>query len=50
MILKAPERGKKISERIVQHFRDAALSDELKLGDKIGSEKDMIAQLSVRKV
>ncbi len=49
MILKAPERGKKISDSIVRQIRDAVMSGELKLGDKIGSEKDLMAQLNVSK-
>jgi len=49
MILKAPERGKKISDGIVRQIRDAVMSGELKLGDKVGSEKDLMAQLGVSK-
>jgi GntR family transcriptional regulator, transcriptional repressor for pyruvate dehydrogenase complex len=49
MILTAPERGKKISDGIVRQIRDAVMSGELKLGDKIGSEKDLMAQLNVSK-
>jgi GntR family transcriptional repressor for pyruvate dehydrogenase complex len=49
MILKAPERGKKISDSIVRQIRDAVMSGDFKLGDKIGPEKDLMAQLNVSK-
>lgn len=49
MILTVPDRSKKISDSIVHQIRDAVMSGQYKLGDKIGSEKDLIAQLNVSK-
>lgn len=49
MILTVPDRSKKISDSIVHQIRDAVMSGQYKLGDKIGSEKDLISQLNVSK-
>lgn len=49
MILTAPDRSKKISDSIINQIRDAVMSGQYKLGDKIGSEKDLLSQLNVSK-
>lgn len=49
MILSVPDRSRKISDSIVHQIRDAVMSGQYKLGDKIGSEKDLLAQLNVSK-
>jgi alcohol dehydrogenase class IV len=47
MILTALDRTKKISDSIINQIRDAVMSDEYKIGDKIGSEDIMIPSLPV---
>ena len=49
MILTAPDRTKKISDSIINQIRDAVMSGQYKIGDKIGSEKDLLSQLNVSK-
>ena len=49
MILTAPKRTKKVSDSIIDQIRDAVISGRYKLGDKIGSEKDLLSQLNVSK-
>jgi GntR family transcriptional repressor for pyruvate dehydrogenase complex len=47
--LTAPQRMEKISDRIIAQIRDIVLSGELKPGDRLGSEKELIAQFGVSK-
>jgi GntR family transcriptional regulator, transcriptional repressor for pyruvate dehydrogenase complex len=49
MILTAPKRTRKVSDSIIDQIRDAIISGQYKLGDKIGSEKDLLSQLNVSK-
>ena len=45
----APKRPEKISDQIIAQIRDIILVGELKPGDKLGSEKELIAQFGVSK-
>jgi GntR family transcriptional repressor for pyruvate dehydrogenase complex len=47
--LTAPKRIEKISDRIIAQIRDMILSGQLNPGDKVGSEKELIAQFEVSK-
>ncbi len=48
-VFKAPNRPEKISNQIIDQIRDMVLAGELKPGDKLGSEKSLIAQFGVSK-
>ncbi len=48
-IFKAPKRPEKISDQIIAQIRDIILAGDLKPGDKLGSEKELIAQFGVSK-
>jgi len=45
----APKRPEKISDQIIAQIRDIILAGDLKPGDKLGSEKELIAQFGVSK-
>jgi len=47
--LTAPQRMEKISDRIISQVRDMILSGQLNPGDRLGSEKELIAQFLVSK-
>ena len=48
-IFKAPKRPEKISDQIIAQIRDIILAGDLKPGDKLGSEKELISQFGVSK-
>ena len=48
-MFEAASKSEKISERIVEQIRDAVLSGRLKPGDRVASEKELIAQFGVSK-
>ena len=47
--LTAPQRIEKISDRIIAQIRDMILSGQLNPGDRVGSERELIAQFEVSK-
>ena len=47
--LTGPQKIEKISDRIIAQIRDIILSGQLNPGDKVGSEKELIAQFEVSK-
>lgn len=49
IVFKAPDRTEKVSDNIINQIRTLVASGELKPGDKIGSEKELLAQLGVSK-
>jgi len=49
IILKAPDKAEKVSDNIINQIRRLIASGELKPGDKIGSEKELISQVGVSK-
>jgi len=49
ILLRSQDRAEKVSDSIINQIRDLIISGELKPGDRIGSEKELIAQLGVSK-
>jgi GntR family transcriptional repressor for pyruvate dehydrogenase complex len=49
IIFKAPDRIEKVSDNIINQIRGLVASGELKPADKIGSEKELLAQFGVSK-
>ena len=48
-IFKLPKKPEKISDQIIAQIRDTILAGDLKPGDKLGSEKELIGQFGVSK-
>lgn len=48
-MFEAASKTEKVSDRIIEQIRDAVLSGELKPGDRLASEKELIAQFEVSK-
>ncbi|MCB2185194.1 MAG: GntR family transcriptional regulator [Deltaproteobacteria bacterium] len=49
LLFEAATKTEKVSDRIIEQIRDAVLSGELKPGDRIASEKELVAQFEVSK-
>lgn len=48
-MFKAAAKSEKVSDRIIFQIRDAVLSGRLKPGDRVASEKELVAQFGVSK-
>ena len=48
-MFKAANKSEKVSDSIIAQIRDAILSGQLKPGDRLASEKELIEQFNVSK-
>ncbi|MCB2225620.1 MAG: FadR family transcriptional regulator [Desulfarculaceae bacterium] len=48
-MFEAANKTEKVSDRIIEQIRDAVLSGQIKPGDRLASEKELIAQFGVSK-